>query len=77
MHRLRKGSYIMKYVSDRIHLCFLSTVVKGIKTRLLPDLKVLKPQQNVTNHSLFKLCKFYEKINDSFFARGQNVLFNA
>ena len=44
------------------------------KTRLLPDLKLL---QNVTQHSLFKLCKFHEKINGQFFARGQNVLYNA
>ena len=44
------------------------------KTRLLPDLKLL---QNVPQHSLFKLCKFHEKINGQFFARGQNVLYNA
>ena len=45
-----------------------------LKTRLLPDLKLL---QNVPHHSLFKLCKFHEKINGQFFARGQNVLYNA
>ena len=45
-----------------------------LKTRLLPDLKLL---QNVPNQSLFKLCKFHEKINGHFFARGQNLLYNA
>ena len=45
-----------------------------LKTRLLPDLKLL---QNVPQHLLFKLCKFHEKINGQFFARGQNVLYNA
>ena len=45
-----------------------------LKTRLLPDLKLL---QNVPQHSLFKLCKFHEKINGQLFARGQNVLYNA
>ena len=33
------------------------------KTRLLPD---LKPSQNVTDHSLFKLCKFHAEINGQF-----------
>ena len=44
------------------------------KTRLLPDLKLL---QNVPQHILFKVCKFHEKVNGQFFARGQNVLYNA
>ena len=44
------------------------------KTRLLPDLKLL---QNLPQHSLFKLCKFHEKINGQFFASGQNVPYNA
>ena len=44
------------------------------RTFKLPD---LKPLQNVPKHSLFKVCKFHEKINGHFFARGQNVLFNA
>ena len=44
------------------------------KTRLLLD---LKPLQNVLKHSLFKLCKFHEKTNGQFLARGQNVLYNA
>ena len=43
------------------------------KTRLLPN---LKPSQNVLKHSVFKLCKFDEKINGQFFARGQNLLYN-
>ena len=43
------------------------------KNRLLPDLKLL---QNVPQHSLFKLCRFHEKINGQFFARGQNVLYD-
>ena len=42
--------------------------------RLLPD---SKPSQNVTNHSLFKLCKVHEETNGRVFVRGQNVLFNA
>ena len=46
-----------------------------LKTTLLPDLKLL--QNVVPQHSLFKLCKFHEKINGQFFARGQNVLYNA
>ena len=37
------------------------------KTRLLPDLKLLR---NVPHHSLFKFCKFHEKINGQFFARA-------
>ena len=34
-------------------------------------------KQDVPKYSLFKLRKFYEKINGKFFARGQNVLKNA
>ena len=44
------------------------------KNRLLPD---SKPFQNVPKHSLFKLFKFHEKINEQVFARGPNVLYNA
>ena len=45
--------------------------IQHFKNRLLPVLKLL---QNVPRHSLFKLCKFHEKINGQFSARGQNVL---
>ena len=47
---------------------------KKKKTRLLLD---LEPSQNVPKHSFSKLCKFHEKINGQFFARGQNVHYNA
>ena len=58
-----------------MHLCFLALWYRTFKnTRLLPDLKL---SQNVPNHTLFKLCKFHTKINSQFFARGQNVLYNA
>ena len=55
------------------------------KTRLLPDFETL---QNVPNHSFFKLCKFYEKINGQFLLevkmclimckhQGYSALYNA
>ena len=44
------------------------------KKRPLPN---LKPSQKVPKHPVFKLCQFHEKINGQFFAKGQNLLYNA
>ena len=59
---------------DRAPLFLKHCGIGHLKIRLLPDLKLL---QNVAQHSLFKLCKFHEKINGQFFAGGQNVLYYA
>ena len=49
-------------------------IKKKKKNRLFPD---MKPSQNVQKHALFKLYKFSEKINGRFYARGQNMRYNA
>ena len=71
------GAFIIFYklhfhISDTF--VFKAMCIGHLKSRLLPD---LNPSQNVPKHSLFKWCKFHEKINGRFFARGQNVLYNA
>ena len=53
---------------------FKACDIGHLKSRLLSD---LKPSQNVPKHSLFKLCKFHEKSNGHFYARGQNVPYHA
>ena len=63
------------FVFKHVKALWYRTLKKKKKKRLLPD---LKPSQNVLKHSLFKLWKFHEYIKyGSFFARGQNVLYNA
>ena len=59
------------YFLPRFH-CGVGHLKKNY--RLLPD---LKPSQNVPKHSLFKLCKFHEKVKGRFFTKDQNVLNNA
>ena len=68
-----RGASLMQHTLELNHR-FCVSCLKKKKTRLLPDLKL---SQNVPKHSLFKMCKFYEKINGQNFARGQNVLYNA
>ena len=49
------------YVSEALWYGKLKKKKK--KTSQFPDLKL---SQNVQNHSLFKMCKFYGKINGRF-----------